>query len=131
MSSSDNPKSFEELSKLSGRYPAQAFAFVREGLKYTVKKTNESGREEQHITGKELCWGLRDFAMLQWGMLAPAVLRRWNITSTQDFGNVVFAMVESGWMSKRDEDRADDFADVFDFNTAFTSDFESWNEKTK
>jgi uncharacterized repeat protein (TIGR04138 family) len=28
-------------------------------------------------------------------------------------------MVDAGWMAKREEDRSDDFLDVYDFRTAF------------
>ena len=50
-----------------------------------------------------------------------AVLRKWQITSCQDFGQIVFAMVDAGLMHKNDEDSIKDFADVFDFADAFSS----------
>jgi uncharacterized repeat protein (TIGR04138 family) len=115
----DTLKSLEELAREMGKYPVEAFNFVREGLKYTVQRESKDQPYDQHITGKELCWGLRDFALRRWGFLAPLVLRRWNICSTLDFGQIVFAMVDAGWMAKKDNDTINDFRNVFDFRNAF------------
>ena len=81
-----------------------------------VMKDPEASR---HISGQQLCQGLLEFAQHQWGLLARTVLRRWNITSTLDFGRIVFALVDAGHMQKTDEDSLEDFKDVFDFRTAF------------
>ena len=56
-------------------------------------------------------------------MLARTVLRRWNITSTLDFGRMVFAMVDGGLMQKTEEDSVEDFRNVYDFRNAFESDY--------
>ena len=71
------------------------------------------------MSGQQLCEGLREYALQQWGYLARTVLRRWNITSTVDFGKIVFALVEIGQMQKTDDDTLDDFRNVFDFRAAF------------
>ena len=57
----------------------------------------------------------REILYTQWkwsrlGLMAVAVLRNWNIRQTGDFGAVVFAMVEAGWMAKNDNDSIDFFA---------------------
>jgi uncharacterized repeat protein (TIGR04138 family) len=93
---------------------------VQAGLQYTVEKLHgdEHGKS-RHVTGRELSEGLREFALMQWGLLARAVLARWNITRTDDFGRIVFQLVENGWLSKTDEDSPDDFRNVFSFATAF------------
>jgi len=71
------------------------------------------------VSGAQLCEGLREFALLEWGMLAGTVLGRWNIRRTFDFGRIVFALVDNGWMSRTDDDDVEDFRDVYDFKTAF------------
>jgi uncharacterized repeat protein (TIGR04138 family) len=77
------------------------------------------GRFNRHVGGQELCWGLRDYALEKWGLMARAVLKHWGIRSTLDFGQIVFAMVASGFMQKQPGDSIDDFRDVFDFREAF------------
>jgi len=112
------------------RYPLAAFLFVQRGLDFTVRRMHgeppedetldPEQRESRHVTGRDLCLGLRDFATQQYGLLARTVLRRWRIERCEDFGHIVFTMVEAGLMHKNDEDSIEDFVDVFDFNTAFT-----------
>jgi len=77
----------------------------------------------RHVTGQELCWGLRDYALAKWGLMAGAVLRGWNITSTEDFGRIVFALVENDFMQKEPHDTMEDFRAVYDFKTAFEEGF--------
>ena len=88
-------------------YPAEAYEFVREGLGYTECRL-EAERDQlagpRHMKGQELCIGLRDFAIARWGLMAPAVLRHWQIHRTEDFGRIVFVLVNEGTLSKTDDD---------------------------
>jgi len=111
------------IQRKAGPYPLQAFAFVQEGLRYTVEsiRANEPDLPEhgRHVSGQELCIGLRDYAIKQYGLLARTVLERWHVRRTEDFGRLVFALVDAGLMSKTDEDSLDDFKGVFEFDEAF------------
>lgn len=78
----------------------------------------------RHVSGQQLCLGLRDFAIEQYGLLARTVLRSWGVTRCDDFGHIVFAMVDGGLMQKTDQDELEDFADVYDFNDAFASELQ-------
>lgn len=119
-----------KILERAGAYPIEAFAFVREGLNHTVERAmlqHESAQraglanpDTHHVTGQQLCLGLRDFAILQYGMLAPAVLRHWNIVRTEDFGRIVYAMIEGGVMSKTADDSVEDFSSVYEFDEAFS-----------
>ncbi|MEM9881752.1 MAG: Minf_1886 family protein [Planctomycetota bacterium] len=113
----------------STRYPLDAFVFVQRGLDFTVRRAHgdlpddydpdDDEQPSRHVTGRMLCEGLRDFALEQYGLLAATVLRRWRVTGCEDFGEIVFAMVESGMMHKTDDDSLDDFRGVFSFREAF------------
>jgi uncharacterized repeat protein (TIGR04138 family) len=104
-------------------YPIEAFDFVREGLSFTVQRVHENPEAlpeaDRHICGQQLCLGLRDFAIEQYGYLAPLVLGHWNIHRTDDFGRIVFLLVDLGMMSKTQSDHIDDFRAVYDFSEAF------------
>jgi len=104
-------------------YPPQAFDFVQRGLVYTVHKIHATTAPDasHHVSGEQLCLGLMEYAHLQWGLMAGAVLRQWNIYATVDFGRIVFAMVDNGFMQKTDDDSIDDFRNVYDFRSAFDS----------
>lgn len=73
----------------------------------------------RHVSGQQLCEGLRMYAIEQWGMMAGTVLQRWNLRGTIDFGRIVFALVDGGLMHKTERDRLDDFRDIYDFDRAF------------
>lgn len=110
------------------KYPLDAFIFIQRGLDFTVRRIHGQDKaddpeteecESRHVSGPQLCLGLRDFAVEQYGLMARSVLRRWNITSCEDFGQIVFAMVDSGLMRKTEGDRVEDFNHVFEFADAF------------
>ena len=115
-------KTLQQVVDEVGLYPMEAFEFVQQGLSYTVHKLHGEVKEEKvsrHVTGEDLCEGLREFALMNWGLLARTVLGRWNVRKTLDFGRIVFALVDNGYMQKTDDDTLEDFRDVFDFKTAF------------
>jgi uncharacterized repeat protein (TIGR04138 family) len=115
-------KPMEDVIRDDGRYPPEAFAFLHEGLSRAVKTAHGEGADElgrRHVTGQQLCCALRDLAAERWGMLAKAVLGRWNIRGTIDFGNMVYLLVRHNYMRKTDDDSLEHFRDVFDFTTAF------------
>jgi len=84
--------------------------------------------EPRHITGRELADGVRGLALRQFGPMARTVLEHWGIHATEDMGRVVFAMVEHGILVKQDEDRLEDFRDLFDFEEAFEQNY-PWNAR--
>jgi len=116
-------KSAEELLETvlqrDRRYDREAYRFVSESLAYVVRKAGRAG----HVSGRELCKGLRDHALEQFGRLARTVLEGWGIRRSEDIGDIVFNMVDAGLLRKTDEDRREDFRDVFDFHKAFDEGF--------
>jgi uncharacterized repeat protein (TIGR04138 family) len=113
---------WESIKAKFGLIQPEAFEFVRQGLAHTVKSIHgdvPGDDETRNVSGQQLCLGLRDYAVKQYGMLARTVLDRWGIQRTDDFGRIVFAMVDIGLMSKTEEDRMDDFRGVYDFEEAF------------
>jgi uncharacterized repeat protein (TIGR04138 family) len=117
-------KTLHDVISELGLYPLEAFEFVQKGLAYTVNKTHgpaDESKTNRHISGQQLCAGLRDYALMQWGMLAGTVLRRWNLNCTYDFGRIVFALIDAGFMQKTPQDTIEDFRAVYEFKDAFDS----------
>jgi uncharacterized repeat protein (TIGR04138 family) len=116
---------WQKMRKLAGPFPREAFQFVRDGLAHAVVLTHGEGQlgdesdESKHVSGQQLCLGLRDYAIDRYGRLARTVLEHWGVYTTDDFGRIVFAMVEVGLMRKTDQDSISDFSGVFDFAEAF------------
>ncbi len=119
----DERKSADELldTILAGdhRYARDAYVFVSEALGYTVQKSGRAG----HVSGRQLCEGLSEFALRQFGRLARTVLESWGVTSSADIGEIVFNMVEVGLLRKTEEDSREDFAGALDFDEAFDRGF--------
>jgi uncharacterized repeat protein (TIGR04138 family) len=77
---------------------------------------------ERHVSGQELCEAARQYALQQYGYLAPTVLGSWGVHRTNDFGEIVFSMIEIGQMRKTRRDKREDFDDVYEFSDAFSRD---------
>ena len=86
-------------------------------------EADEDLQKQMHLSGRELCYIIRDYAWMQYGMLAKAVLNSWGLHSTGDFGEIVFHLIEAEEMWKSENDQRSDFDDVFDFDHAFVADF--------
>jgi uncharacterized repeat protein (TIGR04138 family) len=106
------------------RYHQDAYRFVFDALQFAqdqLKRPLPRDPDDQHahITGQELCAGIRELAVKRFGLLARTVFAHWGITSTTDFGRIVFELIDRGEMRKTDRDTLDDFVDVYDFEDAF------------
>ena len=114
-------KSMEDLIRQDGRYPPEAYAFLHDGLSHAAQTVHSEASPEgpRHVTGQQLCQALRDLAVQRYGLLARTVLSRWKIHGTIDFGNMVYLLIEGGFMKKTDEDSLEDFREVYDFSEAF------------
>ncbi len=104
-----------EIVRKDPRYTPDAYLFVHEALDFTVRKLEKP----RHVSGQELLEGIRGFATDQFSALAPMVFRAWGIRRSEDFGEIVFNLVESGLMGKTENDTRDDFKNGYDFEEAF------------
>jgi uncharacterized repeat protein (TIGR04138 family) len=108
-----------------GRYPEAAYMFVRAAVNYTAErlKQEEPERTERHISGGQLLEGIRELAVEQFGPLTLDVLHEWGVRRTEDFGNIVFNLVNAALLGANDEDSPADFAGGYDFNEVFLKPF--------
>jgi uncharacterized repeat protein (TIGR04138 family) len=115
----------ELICKEDPRFDKKAYTFIRQGLDHTVKelKKKEAKGRSQHVSGKELLEGLRAYALDQFGPLAKTVLNSWGVTKCRDFGDVVFNLIEYNVFTKTENDRREDFTDVYSFEEAFVKPF--------
>ncbi len=112
-----------------GPYAPQAYAFVQDGLRFTAQQLfsqseqtdpqDEQMHQNTHVSGRELSIGLGNFAIERYGLLAHRVLQHWNVHRTDDFGRIVFRMIDSGLLSSQEEDSIEDFFGIYDFEEHF------------
>ena len=105
----------EEILKKDVRYKPDSYEFVMQALYYTQNKLERKG----HLSGRDLLDGIKEFALEQFGTMAKPVLEHWGLHATDDFGNIVFNMVDNGLLSKTENDSAADFHDVYKFSDVF------------
>jgi|SRR3989338_415162 len=124
-----------KISESNPKYKFEAYSFVMGALNVALSRLDKP----RHLTGQEFCQGLREFALSQYGPLSLMVLEHWGVYRTRDFGEIVFALVDAGLMSKTPEDSVADFENVYDFKEAFTQPSEfnledlniDWNQDAK
>lgn len=123
----------KDIAARDGRYRPEAFYFISEAIAATAKwlregklPENDTGPSrgadgEYHVSGRELLAGIRKLATERWGSMAQSVLGHWGVHRTEDFGEIVFTMVEDEEMrwKRRECDTRADFAGGYDFSTAF------------
>jgi len=118
----DALEKIRDLSRKDGRYSPEAYVFLFRGLD-RILKNPPRGKAPGHVSGKELLAGIRELALEEFGYLARTVFESWGVRATRDFGEAVFVLVNAGLMGKTEQDRVEDFDEVFDFEAAFEKGF--------
>ncbi len=108
-------EALERIGQQDGRYHERGYLFVLAALEYAQQRLPT----RRHLTGAELAWACRDFALEQFGLLAATVLGHWGITSTADLGCIVFTMIDVGLLARQPSDKLQDFDQVYDFAEVF------------
>lgn len=124
MSGKDFSEVVELIKNEDPRYDKGAYYFVRHGLDHTLKRLKDDAeRQSNHVCGQELLSGIREYALEQYGPMAHTLLQHWGIHKCDDFGEIVFNLVEFGVLGKTENDRREDFSGGYDFYDAFVVPF--------
>lgn len=125
------------------RFSIEAYLFIFEAIEHT-KSLRRSGIQSQlsakldslppkakpkasrkeHVTGRELCLGIRDLLWRQYGMMSLAIVRSWGLRTSADIGAIVFHMVDSGDLDATKADSPADFQDVLTFDDTLRSGYQ-------
>jgi uncharacterized repeat protein (TIGR04138 family) len=118
-----------EVAVKDPRYAYEAYDFIFKALDHAqatlgkrpaAKAADEAAAERlgQHVKSRELLEGVRALALQEFGLMARIVFHMWGVDCTEDFGRIVFNLVDAGLISKTDEETLADFREVFDFEEA-------------
>jgi uncharacterized repeat protein (TIGR04138 family) len=77
----------------------------------------------RHVTGQQLLAGIRDYALNEYGPMALTLFHEWGVQRGEDFGEIVFNMVENHLLAKTKKDSREDFKEGYDFDEAFRQPF--------
>ena len=107
----------------SGMRP-EAYFFLNRALQHTQARLGREG----HVTGRELLESFRQLALEEFGPMALVVLEHWGIRRTEDVGEMVRQLVESGVWSRSEQDSWNDFDQGFAFRRVFDEEY-PWDVK--
>ncbi len=111
----------EKICQQDPRYKSDAYEFMMEALFFTQKTL----KKPSHVSGKELLEGIKRLVLERFGPMSLTVLEHWGIKKTDDFGEIVFNLVNSGLLKKTEEDNLSDFKGVYDFKEAFVEGYKN------
>jgi len=116
----------DKIVALDPRYHRDAYHFLREALDHTQKLVRKAGvqpadKSSRHVTGQQLLEGIREYGLHLYGPMTKHVFNEWGIQRGEDFGEIVFNLVDhgNGMFGKQEEDSRDDFKGAYDFDEAF------------
>ncbi len=115
----DFSEAVEHLAVQDPRYHRDAYYFIREALDQAVKLRKRQLGETGHVTGQQISEGAKQVALKQFGPMVPTVLEYWGITRTEDFGELVWNLIDLGVFGKTEHDSRKDFETVFSFQEVF------------
>lgn len=128
-----NAKLAEVVGK-DPRYAYEAYEFVFQALHHTqqmldrlppppIQPMEQGGEPKHHVSGQELLEGVRSLALREFGLMARTVFHMWGIHKTDDFGEIVFNLIEAELMSKTSEDTRADFHNLYNLDRVLVEDF--------
>lgn len=119
--SDDLEDRISEVRRRDRRFARHAYFFVLDALDYTMLRLGRDALtgEERHVGGKELLIGIQDYAFEQFGALAVLVFEQWGVRTSEDFGEIVFNLIDAGLLSRRPQDTRLDFAGGSEFMLHF------------
>ena len=111
------------LTERDTRYEPQAYYWLLQSLERLLEKVVDEEKGLRHVGGEELTLSLVSQALEDYGPLAQEVLHLWGIRKTLDFGEIVYALIGAGLLSKTSHDRLSDFDDVCDLDESLAEPF--------
>jgi len=115
MQSIDFEGELNRIVEADSRYDREAYVFLRQALDFCHKSEIKAGKKtrvveksgENHISVAQLLDGIRQYALQEYGPMAMMVLNSWGVKSCEDFGEIVFKMVEHRLLSVTEQDARD------------------------
>ena len=104
---------FEDIVAKDSRYDARAYALLADVVRFL------SGEDCKHCSGEDILEEFKERALDQYGPLTYAVLTEWGLQSTEDIGEMMFNLTESGRIRKDEGDTPESFANGYDFKETF------------
>ncbi|MDY5955311.1 MAG: Minf_1886 family protein [Kiritimatiellia bacterium] len=119
-------RAVQDICRKDPRYSRYAYDYVANVLDELIQESRQGHPDQppRHITGSELARTIGADLVYDYGPLASSVLRAWGVSSTSDFGDIVYNLIEAKQLSASPDDKRSDFDNVYDFHAAFDAPYE-------
>ena len=111
-------KATTELRLSYPNYTVESYQFISDAVAYTVGKL----QTHRHVSARELLRGIREYAFLQYGVVAPQVLCQFGLRAARNVGEVVYLLISVKVLSASPEDSPEDFNITFPWEEEKTAD---------
>ena len=113
------------------RFAYEAYEFVNQALEHTHKmlgrapatENAEPNETRYDVSPRQWVEGICDFARQEFGLMARVVFRQWGIRRTDDFGAIVFNLIDAGLIRPSPDEGRADFHDLLDLDEALVHGF--------
>jgi uncharacterized repeat protein (TIGR04138 family) len=124
-------KKLQPIVQRDARYMVESYEFVMHALDHTHKMLGRRPPDQHadpedprfHVTVRQWVEGICDHARREFGLMAPVVFRMWGVRNTDDFGEIVFNLIDAGLMTRTADESRADFHAVLDLDTALVQGF--------
>jgi len=126
-SEAEHEARLDKLLETDARYPKDAYNFVCRAVNIIAREIalKNNAKKDKHISGLQLLLGMKKILLAKYGCMAIDILNFWNITCTDDFGNIVYNLAEIEMLGTSNEDSQADFHNCFSFYDAFIVPFQA------
>jgi uncharacterized repeat protein (TIGR04138 family) len=116
----------EKIVEKNPEYPPDAYEFINLAVSYTSEKLGryrEKDAGKRHMSAEELLEGIVEYALREFGPMAEAVMKSWNLDSPGAIGKIVFYMIEGKLLRASENDTISDFELDYDIDRALCRPF--------
>lgn len=121
-----NNQQLIDIVQRDPRYAYEVYDFVFQGLEHTHRMLGREPPDEStnpneprhHVSVRQWLEGICDLARREFGLMAGVVFRMWGVRSTDDFGAIVFNLIDADLICRMADETRADFHDLFDLDEA-------------
>ncbi|MBI3314949.1 MAG: hypothetical protein HYZ86_03270 [Candidatus Omnitrophica bacterium] len=108
-----------KICRTDPSYHPEAYEFIMEALNYSRKRFKGA----KHVTGAQLLKGIKGLLLKKFGPMTLTILNFWGVKTTDDFGHMVYNLVEHKILSKDAHDHYESFQNAYDFEEVFDKNY--------
>ena len=111
------------LVKSKGKHTILSYCILLDAVNECANDASRTRLE--HISGQDLARKYASLVLQAFGPMSINVLESWDIRDTRDIGEMVFDLVGVGLLFFSENDKIEDFDNVFDFHEKFVAPFDA------